>query len=152
MTEQFRTYSYIVFNHYRNENMLDTVSGEFSVGATSDLGTLQPVGIKQIIISKEAQKEYVPYGNQKSYYLPTGMIGPVVKLICAVGHHEDWEEVYSNDYLTIVNFDFPTWSWTLTTGTSWWVDSISLDARPGARVGDHLRYEMTLDLYKRTVA
>jgi len=148
----FTTCSGIVFHHYRNENMLDKVSGEFSVGATTDLGALEVLGIKHIIISKEAQKEYVPYGNQKSYYLPTGMVGPVVKLVCAVHDHADWATVYSNDYLLITGFDFPTWNWTLEVGSSWWVDSISLDAKPGSRYGNKLIYEMTLDLYKRTVA
>lgn len=148
----YETCNCITFYHYRNENMLNKDSGEFSVGATTDLGQLPLLAIKQIIISKEAQKEYVPYGNQKSYYLPTGMVGPVVKLVCSVHDHTEWDEVYTNDYLSIVGFDFPSWSWTLSVGSTWWVDAISCDSKPGFREGDHLRYEVTLDLYKRTVA
>jgi hypothetical protein len=140
----------IIFHHYRNENMLDTVTGEFS-SASSDMGELDIVAIKQIIVSKEAQKEYIAYGNQKSYYLPTGMVGPTVKLLCHVHDHDKWKTVFTNDYLKIITFEFPTWNVALPANSTWWVDSISLDSQPGFIHNGRLRYEMTLDLYKRTV-
>lgn len=137
----------ILFHQFRNENMLN--DSEF-VTETADIGELSLFRIKSIMVSKESVKEYVPYGNQKSFFLPTGMVGPTVKLIGSVDR-ADWDRVYTNDYLSVVQFGFTTWTKTLTVGTTWWIDSISLDAKPGGVYNGKIRYECTLDLYKRTV-
>jgi len=138
----------ILFHHFRNENMMD--DSEF-VTNTTDIGELSLFRIKNIMVSKESIKKYMPYGNQKSFFLPTGMVGPIVKLIGLIDR-TDWDQVYTNDYLSIVQFGFTTWAKTLTVGTTWWIDNISLDAKPGGVYDGNIRYECTLDLHKRTVA
>lgn len=137
----------IRFNHYRNENML--IESEF-ITDSQDKGELSLFRIKQIMISKESVKEYVPYGNQKSFFLPTGMVGPTVKLVGSVDR-DDWDGVYTNDYLEVVQFGYTMWSYTLAAETTWWIDNISFDAKPGGIKDGNIRYGCTLDLYKRTV-
>jgi len=138
----------IKFHHYRNENRLDTKDGRSYI-ANLDFGPLDVVGVKQISISKESQKEYTVQGNQKSFYLPLGMVGPIVNLVCHVDDHAKWSNVYSNDYLKIEEFGFPVWNKVLGVGTSWWVSSISLDTQLGFIHNGKLRYEMTLELYRK---
>ena len=125
---------------------------EFKISDEESFGNLPALSIYQIAVDKQAVKEYVPYGNQKSYYLPTGMQGPTIKLDCRVDDMEPWNEVYTNDYLKVVSFGFTTWEVILSIGSGWWVDNISSDVKSGFRRGDKLRHEFQLDLYKRTVA
>jgi len=122
---------------------------------TQFIGVLDLFKIKSISIGKEAVKEYVVFGNQKSYYIPTGMNGPMVKLVGSVPReptsgYVPWNEVYSNDYLKVIEFGFPTWAQTLSVDTKWWVDSISLDTSTAHVYNGKIRYECTLDLYKQT--
>ncbi len=124
---------------------------EYKIGEDADFGDLPVLGIHSIVVDKQAVKTYTPYGNQKSYYLPTGMQGPMVKLTCTVDDIEPWEDVYSNDYLEVEAFGFTSWARTLSVGSTWWVDNISDDAKQGFIKDGEIRYELNLDLYKRTV-
>jgi len=139
----------ILFTHHRIESMM--IGNEFNIGEGSELGDLPILGIHQIVINKQAVKTYTPYGNQKSYYLPTGMQGPMVTLTCSVDDIEPWEDVYTNDYLTIKEFGYPTYNRTLEVGSDWWVDTITDDAKMGYIKEGNIRYGLTLELYKRTV-
>ncbi len=140
----------VVFSHHRKESMMD--GEEYVITSEQSLGMLPELFLYQIAIDKQAIKEYIPYGNQKSYYLPTGMNGPTIKLSCRVLDVSPWNNVYTNDYLRVVTFPFDTWATVLSIGSDWWVDSISGDAKLGFKVGTKMRRELNIDLYKRTVA
>lgn len=142
------TSSAISFDWSRVENKLDgTVA---SIGETS-LGTLPDLLIKSISCDKQCEKIYYPYANNKSIYYPTGMVGPVIKLVCATSNVPAWREVYTNDVLTVKAFGFPTWNTILKVGSEWWVDIKSGDLQSGKVTDTGIRVTYSLDLYRRSV-
>jgi hypothetical protein len=116
-----------------------------------NFGNLPELHVYGIVVDKTAVKEYLPYSNQQSNYLPTGMQGPMVKLLGSIDDLTPWLELYSNDYLKVVSFT-PTnpFQTTLYVDSQWWVDTISDDTKPGFRRGSKMRYELSLDIYLKT--
>lgn len=125
---------------------------EYIISDDLSLGELPGLNVYQIAVDKQAIKIYVPYGNHKSYYIPTGMQGPSIKLSCKVDNIDGWDVVYTNDYLSVTEMNFPSYNNLLAIGTTWWIDNISGDVKPGYKRSGRLRYDITLDIYKRTVA
>lgn len=137
----------ITFAHHRIENMMDGEEFKISQG---DLGALPTLMIKQIAIDKQANKVYVPYGNQKSYYLPIGMNGPIVKIIGYVNDATLWDGVFTNDYLSVTEFGYPTYARTIAVASEWWIDNVNFDAKTGYVYNGKIRYDLNLDIYKKT--
>lgn len=146
---RFITSNGITFRHYRIDNTLNT-SGEFGT-RTQSFGTLPTAMIKDLSIGKEAEKKYIPYESQKSLYLPTGMIGPMVKMILSLDRTTGWNNVYTNDILEVAEFGFPTYAITLGVGTRWWVNAISIETSTGKIYNGKIRYSCDIDLIKQTV-
>jgi hypothetical protein len=126
------------------------MSGEEFVISDEVIGSLPTLMMKQIAIDKQANKVYVPYGNQKSYYLPIGMVGPTVKIVGYINDASYWDDVYTNDYLTVEEFGYPTYSRTLSVDSEWWIDNISFDAKTGYVHNGKIRYDLEMDIYLKT--
>lgn len=162
------TSNYIVFSHGR----LGTQKvGQSVVTGPIAIKTLPVFAIKSIAVSKQAVKEYLPYDNTKSMYLPTAMIGPTIKMICEVEATEQnllddskiytlqeyqlgsatADGIYTNDILTVVSFGYPTWNAVLYNGSQWWVDTITYTAKVGSRRHGTVSHEIELTIYRRDV-
>jgi hypothetical protein len=140
------TSSGIIFSHSRIESILQ--GGKY-VSSLTSLGTLPIIAISEISVDKQAVKVYYPYGNTKSIYMPTGMNGPIVRLVAHCENIGEWSDVFTNDILTVSSFGFPTWEVILQTGSSWWVDITTKESQSGKRKNSAIRYELTINLYKR---
>jgi len=156
-----QTSSGITFKHLRIENT-KSASGDFEIGATTYLSTLPPLGIHELIIDKRAIKIYMPYGRNESIYYPTGMEGPVIKLVgscTAATHYDAWEQVYANDILQVIDFSYPTYNDIIGASSTenpsadideWWVDIVEMDIQPGFVFDNNVRYIVNLDLYRKS--
>jgi hypothetical protein len=155
----------ILFHHYRIET---SKTGQAITSASADLLELPIFLIKSISVSKQAVKTYIPLDATKSIYLPSAMIGPVVKLLCEVEADKQSQlddetytleqyqtgnitvnGLYSNDILVIVQFGFPTWNAILSEGSQWWVDTVDYTSKPGTKRRGKLFYEIELTIYRR---
>jgi hypothetical protein len=143
------TSSAIQFEHRRIGNSIDS-EGAVTTGETV-LTTLPDILIKSISCDKQCEKIYYPYGNQSSIYYPTGMIGPVIKIIGYTDDMTTWRTVFTNDILRVKAFGFPTWNTILDIDTDWWLDVKSLDTGPGHVKDGKIHFSISLDMYKRTV-
>lgn len=138
----------IAVHHYRNDYVV--VGEEFILAPTSDLGELPPLWIKSLSIDKTSQKVYSVESRRKTTYIPTGMVGPQVQLICSCTCDLDDYDLFTNDILQVVAFGFPTWAKILKVNSTWWIDTYSCTAsveKPPR--GGKIRYEVNLTLYKR---
>lgn len=136
----------ISFELYRMENTL--VNNAMTTTETSH-GILPNLLINSISIDKQAVKIYYPYGNQKSIYDPTGMQGPVLKLKGYTTDLAAWREVYTNDILRVIAFEFPIWNVEVNVGSDWWVDIKTMDASVGHVHNGEIHFMIEIDLYKR---
>lgn len=140
----------ITFNQYRIETIVS--GGNVTANTPVLKNTLRDLFIHDYSISKQVIKIYYPYGQEKAVYYPTGIEGPVIKMVCTcnnVGDITQWNEVYANDYLKVmINSHIGTYG--LGVNTIWWIDNIEIDAGPGSVVDGSVNYKINLDLYKKS--
>lgn len=141
----------ITFDQYRITTTKDG-GGNVTINSPVKQNTLTELYIIDYSISKQVIKIYNPYGQERAVYYPTGITGPSINMVCKcnnTGNYTQWNEVYANDYLTVIsNSHIGTYG--LDVGTIWWIDNIEIDAGPGCVSDSCVNYKITLDLYKKS--